>query len=210
MLAALITPNPDPEQAKPATKPALNRTTVHLVCVLLERSEAKRARGAGRKLRSVEDDAGECGRSAAGRQARPLWSAVLGRVRDTRARERSGGAAWNSLAGMPSSRSILSDEPPSPHAPSALRAGTAMIELTVTLTDEQLAQIAARAAALVPASTPEVSPWLNVVDAAERLRCGRDRIYDLIALGKLHPRRDGRRVLLHRDDLDAYLEGRAG
>lgn len=85
-----------------------------------------------------------------------------------------------------------------------------MIELTVTLTDEQLAQIAARAAALVPASTPEVSPWLNVVDAAERLRCGRDRIYDLIALGKLHPRRDGRRVLLHRDDLDAYLEGRAG
>jgi excisionase family DNA binding protein len=35
------------------------------------------------------------------------------------------------------------------------------------------------------------------------------RIYDLIALGKLHPRRDGRRVLLHRDDLDAYVEGRS-
>jgi excisionase family DNA binding protein len=82
-----------------------------------------------------------------------------------------------------------------------------MIELTVRLTDEQLAEIAKRAAALVPAA-PAGSPWLNVIDAAERLRCGKDRIYDLIALGKLHPRRDGRRVLLHRDDLDAYIEGR--
>jgi excisionase family DNA binding protein len=83
-----------------------------------------------------------------------------------------------------------------------------MIELTVRLTDEQLAEIAQRAAALVSAA-PAVSPWLNVTDAAERLRCGKDRIYDLIALGKLHPRRDGRRVLLHRDDLDAYIEGRS-
>jgi len=85
-----------------------------------------------------------------------------------------------------------------------------MIELTVTLTDQQLAEIAERAAALIPAGTPAVSPWLNVEEAAERLRCRKDRIYDLIALGKLHPRRDGRRVLLHHDDLDAYIEGRTG
>jgi excisionase family DNA binding protein len=84
----------------------------------------------------------------------------------------------------------------------------AMIELTVTLTDQQLAEIAERAAALVSTGPQEGTPWLNVTDAAERLRCGKDRIYDLIALGKLHPRRDGRRVLLHRDDLDAYIEGR--
>jgi len=83
-----------------------------------------------------------------------------------------------------------------------------MIELIVRLTDEQLVEIAKRAAALVPAAPP-TSPWLNVTDAAEQLRCGKDRIYDLIALGKLHPRRDGRRVLLHRDDLDAYVEGRS-
>lgn len=85
-----------------------------------------------------------------------------------------------------------------------------MVQLIVTLTDEQLAEIALRAAALVPAPEAVVSPWLNVDDAAERLRCGKDRIYDLIALGKLHPRRDGRRVLFHRDDLDGYLEGRLG
>lgn len=84
-----------------------------------------------------------------------------------------------------------------------------MIELTIRLTEEQLAEIAERAAALVSADAPAVSPWLNVAEAAERLRCRKDRIYDLIALGKLHPRRDGRRVLLHRDDLDAYIEGQA-
>lgn len=83
-----------------------------------------------------------------------------------------------------------------------------MIELTVRLTDEQLAEIARHAAALIPSADPPVSPWLNVTDAAQRLRCRKDRIYDLIALGKLHPRRDGRRVLLHRDDLDAYIKGR--
>jgi excisionase family DNA binding protein len=89
--------------------------------------------------------------------------------------------------------------------------GAALIELTIRLTDEQLAQIAEQAAALVPAVPSAVaSPWLNVADAADWLRCGKDRIYDLIALGKLHPRRDGRRVLLHRDDLDAYIEGRPG
>ncbi|HXP99328.1 MAG TPA: helix-turn-helix domain-containing protein [Solirubrobacteraceae bacterium] len=82
-----------------------------------------------------------------------------------------------------------------------------MIELTVRLTDEQVGEIAERAAEMVPVGTNDVSPWLNVVEAAERLRCGRDRIYDLIALGKLNPRRDGRRVLLHRDELDAYVEG---
>lgn len=86
-----------------------------------------------------------------------------------------------------------------------------MIELIVRLTDEQLAEIAQRAAALVPTDTlAAISPWLNVAEAAERLRCSKDRIYDLIALGKLQPRRDGRRVLLHRDELDAYVEGRSG
>lgn len=82
------------------------------------------------------------------------------------------------------------------------------VELTIRLTDEQIAQIAARAAALVSAPTP-ASPWLNVAEAAERLRCRKDRIYDLIALGRLHPSRDGRRVLLRREDLDAYLDGRS-
>jgi excisionase family DNA binding protein len=89
------------------------------------------------------------------------------------------------------------------------RGDSVMIELTVTLTDQQLAEIAEQAAALISTADQAGTPWLNVTDAAERLRCRKDRIYDLIALGKLHPRRDGRRVLLHRDDLDRYVERRA-
>jgi excisionase family DNA binding protein len=78
------------------------------------------------------------------------------------------------------------------------------------LDDDALDALAAKLAPrMANVTTPTASPWLNVADAAERLRCGKDRIYDLIALGKLHPRRDGRRVLLHRGDLDAYIEGRS-
>ncbi|MHB8234312.1 MAG: helix-turn-helix domain-containing protein [Solirubrobacteraceae bacterium] len=81
------------------------------------------------------------------------------------------------------------------------------LTLTVELTAEQIDAIASRAAELVTAQqAPATSPWLNVAEAAERLRCGKDRVYDLIALGKLEPRRDGRRVLLRVDDVDAYLE----
>jgi excisionase family DNA binding protein len=84
-----------------------------------------------------------------------------------------------------------------------------MIELKLSLTDDQVSEIARRAAVLMATDQAPASPWLNVADAAEHLRCGKDRIYDLIALGKLSPRRDGRRVLLRREDLDAYIEGRA-
>jgi excisionase family DNA binding protein len=80
--------------------------------------------------------------------------------------------------------------------------------ITLDIPEELVEQIARRAADLVAERQPSngLSPWLSAPEAAERLRCDRDRIYDLIALGKLKPRRDGRRVLLHRDDLDAYLD----
>jgi excisionase family DNA binding protein len=53
-----------------------------------------------------------------------------------------------------------------------------------------------------PAST---SPWLDAAGAAEYLSTSRDRVYDLVQLRKLEPRRDGRRLLFRRDDLDHYL-----
>ena len=51
--------------------------------------------------------------------------------------------------------------------------------------------------------------WLNSDQAAEHLGCPRSRIHDLVQLGKLEPRRDGRRLLFRREELDAYLEGTA-
>ena len=54
---------------------------------------------------------------------------------------------------------------------------------------------------------PGSSPWLSAEDAARHLACSRGRLYDLVQLGKLQPRRDGRRLLFKLADLDAYLGG---
>jgi excisionase family DNA binding protein len=79
--------------------------------------------------------------------------------------------------------------------------------LTVEVPSEVLEQVARRAAELVmKRQNVSMSPWLNTAQAAEHLCCTPDRIYDLVALHKLDPRRDGRRLLFRRDTLDAYLE----
>lgn len=50
------------------------------------------------------------------------------------------------------------------------------------------------------------SPWMDVDEAAAHIRAGsRQRIYDLVHAGALKPGRDGRRLVFHRDELDAYL-----
>lgn len=70
---------------------------------------------------------------------------------------------------------------------------------------EELAELLApRLAGRV--APPPRSPWLDAGEAAEYLRCAKQRIYDLVSAGQLEPRRDGRRVLFHTDHLDAYLE----
>jgi len=82
------------------------------------------------------------------------------------------------------------------------------IRLQVTLSDEQLELIAQRAAELLAGRPAEDHDgWLNVEQAAKHLACPRSRIHDLVALRKLSPSRDGRRLLFRRADLDAYLEG---
>lgn len=48
--------------------------------------------------------------------------------------------------------------------------------------------------------------WLDTKGAAAHLACKPDRVHDLVALGKLRPRRDGRRLLFKRSELDAYVE----
>ena len=48
--------------------------------------------------------------------------------------------------------------------------------------------------------------WLNAEEAAEYMCCTKGRLYDLVQLRKLDPRRDGRRLLFERTNLDDYLE----
>ena len=70
--------------------------------------------------------------------------------------------------------------------------------------------IADAVAARLTDLTTTGSPYFTPDEAAAYLRCGRQRVYDLVHDGRLHPRRDGRRLLFHRDDLDAYLAGNGG
>jgi excisionase family DNA binding protein len=86
--------------------------------------------------------------------------------------------------------------------------------LTITLPEQLLAdviqQAAERAAAIVLAQQSNgASRWLNTEQVAERLACSKDRVHDLCQLGKLRPRRDGRRLLFDRAEVDAYVEGGA-
>jgi excisionase family DNA binding protein len=81
-----------------------------------------------------------------------------------------------------------------------------MSAVTLDLPAEVLEQIAQRAAAIVAEREAPATPWLDTKGAAAHLCCGTDRIHDLVQLGKLTPRRDGRRLLFRPADLDAYLE----
>jgi excisionase family DNA binding protein len=87
---------------------------------------------------------------------------------------------------------------------------SAAVDLPVpdALLDALADRIADRLAQRQPVASEPASPWLNAEQAAAYLGGAKlSRVYDLIQTGKLTPTRDGRRVVLHRDDLDAYLRG---
>lgn len=90
---------------------------------------------------------------------------------------------------------------------------TAVIDaLLAELDDQALEALADKLAPLLAdrlSQDPAASPWLNAEEAAHYLACSRDRLYDLVQIRKLQPRRDGRRLLFRRSDLDAYLEDSA-
>lgn len=80
--------------------------------------------------------------------------------------------------------------------------------LLAELDDQALDQLAERLAPRLArrlGSAPAPS-WLNTKQTAEYLAAPVSRVHDLVALGLLEPRRDGRRLLFKRTDLDNYLE----
>jgi excisionase family DNA binding protein len=80
------------------------------------------------------------------------------------------------------------------------------VALALDVPAEVVEQIAEIAAAIVTELERPAAPWLDTKGAADYLACRPDRIHDLVQLGKLHPHRDGRRLLFRPADLDAYLE----
>jgi hypothetical protein len=94
-------------------------------------------------------------------------------------------------------------------SPPTLESGADALTLTLTLTAAQLDALADLVAERLPPAPPAASPWLDTKGAANYIAAKPARIHDLVALGKLTPRRDGRRLLFARRDLDAYLEASA-
>lgn len=80
-----------------------------------------------------------------------------------------------------------------------------LAELDDTALD-QLAELLAPRLAERLAQQTTTPTWLDAAAAAEHLSTSRDRVYDLVQLHKLTPRRDGRRLLFRRTDLDTYLD----
>ena len=84
------------------------------------------------------------------------------------------------------------------------------IRLAVALSPGEVERIAQRAAELVNARqrNEETAPrYMTVLEAADYLRCSRQRVYDLLSQGALTRLKDGARVLVARVEIDAYLAG---
>ena len=88
-------------------------------------------------------------------------------------------------------------------------AGVGMSDVALTLPVTVPAELVDAIAALVAQrlSPGDADPWMTVAEAADRMRCKPQRIYDLRSQHRLPPDGyDGSRPLWRRSTLDAYLE----
>jgi excisionase family DNA binding protein len=109
-------------------------------------------------------------------------------------------ATIGSLRWIATERARAARRVPAPRGP-ALR-------LTVELTPDQLAQLALRVSDLLVArdgGPAAASPYLTVSEAADYLRCSRERIHALLSQRRLTRHKDGGRTLVLRSELEAYV-----
>ncbi len=83
--------------------------------------------------------------------------------------------------------------------------------LTLELSDLEIAAIAEKVAAIIVSDgvrprSQGPQRFLTPTEAAEYLRCSRQRIYDLCSAGTLSRFRDGTRVLISRAEIDAHVQ----
>jgi excisionase family DNA binding protein len=84
------------------------------------------------------------------------------------------------------------------------------VMLTGELSDQAIERIAVRAAEIAVARLADAaapSPYLSVTEAAELLRCKRQRVDDLLCQRRLTRVKEGRRTLILRAEVEAYLRG---
>ena len=82
------------------------------------------------------------------------------------------------------------------------------LRLTVELNPDQLAQLALRVSDLLAArdvGPATASPYFTVAEAADYLRCSRERIHALLTRRRLTRHKDGGRTLVLHSELEAYV-----
>lgn len=79
------------------------------------------------------------------------------------------------------------------------------VQVPLLFNDEAVAAIAAAWRDSRPSEPP--TPYMTIPEAAELLRCKRQRVDDLLSAGKLTRHKDGARTLVERAELLAHLNG---
>ncbi|HXH87343.1 MAG TPA: helix-turn-helix domain-containing protein [Gaiellaceae bacterium] len=82
------------------------------------------------------------------------------------------------------------------------------VELPAEMLDEIVDRVTTRVLAELqhPSAAQPPSPLLTIPETAELLRCSRQRIDDLLSQGRLTRHKEGRRTLLRRTEVEAYLQ----
>ncbi len=71
----------------------------------------------------------------------------------------------------------------------------------------EVEELRTRVQELEQGETPPRSPWLSIAEAADYLRTSERTVHRLVNRNRVRSTTIGRRRLLHRHDLDAYLGG---
>ena len=77
-------------------------------------------------------------------------------------------------------------------------------EVPPELIEALVSEVTARVLAALP-EPPPPSPYFSVAEAAEFLRCPRQRIDDLLSQRRLTRVKDGSRTLIARTEIERYL-----
>lgn len=85
------------------------------------------------------------------------------------------------------------------------------VSFTIEMSEGDVERIASQAAKMVleqvRGAPAPASPYMTIPEAAELLRCRRQRVDDLLCQRRLTRVKDGGRTLILRTELEAYLRG---
>ncbi len=84
--------------------------------------------------------------------------------------------------------------------------GAFTFTLPPEIIEEIIEQVTERVTERV-AEANDRSPWLTAAECAEHLHVPRKAVYNWTSAGAIPHRKIGARVMFHRDELDAWLDG---